>query len=259
MKEELSISLVQYDIAWENCGKNLKKLDTLIGDLKNTPDIILLPETFNTGFTMRSTDFAEDMDGETVSWMKEKARQTDAAICGSIIIKEGSRYYNRFLWIEDGKTPIVYDKRHLFRMGNEDQSFSPGSKRLIIDYEGWKIMPLICYDLRFPVWSRNDSMYDLLIYVANWPAARQKVWEIITQARAIENQTWLAGVNRIGTDGQGIEYKGGTCIINPKGEYELNDHSRSEKVLTGVLSYKEMAQFRAKFPVWKDADRFEIK
>jgi omega-amidase len=258
-QEKLCLALAQVNIVWEDPGANRINYDRLFNESLKDADIIILPEMFNTGFTMHSSDLAESMDGKTISWMKEKAFYFNAAICGSLIIKENDRFYNRLIWVNPNGELSYYDKRHLFRIGKENEFFSAGHERIIVSYKGWNICPLVCYDLRFPVWSRNRNDYDLLIYIANWPRSRQAVWDILLKARAIENQTWLAGVNRVGKDGAGIEYSGESCIINPRGEIVLAKDGLSEKMIMNNISYKELKKFREKFPVWKDADPFSIK
>lgn len=259
IQDLLTIAIIETDVIWENPDANRKKLDHLLRKKGRQTDIILLPEMFNTGFTMHSRDMAETMDGESVEWMKEKAFSLKTAVCGSLIIKEENRFYNRLIWVSPDAGISFYDKRHLFRMGEEDKHFSRGENKLIINYKGWKIYPLICYDLRFPVWSRNKNNYDLLIYLANWPSSRQAVWDILLRARAIENQSWVAGVNRIGIDGTGINYVGGSCIVNAKGENITGENSGEEEIIFKTISYKELLDFRTKFPVWKDADDFSVK
>lgn len=252
----LQISIIQPGLAWESRDANLNHIASLISGIEET-SLVILPEMFATGFTMNAEQFAEAMDGPTLSWMKEKAAEKEAAIAGSIIAKEGAVFFNRLLWVTPGGEVQWYDKRHLFTMGGENLHYSPGNKRLIVDYKGWRICPLICYDLRFPVWSRNKGDYDLLIYVANWPSARQHVWENLLVARAIENQAYVAGVNRVGSDAGGIGYEGGSAVVDAKGGATFL--GSSEQVKTFTVSLSELHRFREEFPVLNDRDDFEIK
>ena len=203
--KDLQIAIIQTDILWEDIEGNLKKFSKLISTIDQSVDLIVLPEMFSTGFSMRSNEMAESMDGKAVLWMKEMASSTNACITGSVIIKDMGKNYNRLIWATPNGEVSHYDKRHLFRMSKEQEHFSAGEKKLIVELKGWKICPLICYDLRFPVWARNKENYELLIYVANWPAPRKKVWETLLQARAIENISYVVGVNRIGEDGNGYD------------------------------------------------------
>ncbi|MDH6307681.1 omega-amidase [Dysgonomonas sp. PFB1-18] len=256
--EKLRISLVQYDIAWENKQKNLDYIQKVISALSGKTDIIVLPEMCTTGFSMNSRNLAEPDNGNTITSLKQWSKQYNVAICGSYIAEDNGNYYNRGFFI----TPAdehYYDKRHLFRMGGEPQYFSAGSEKIIFTYKGFNICLLICYDLRFPVWARNvDNAYDLLIYVANWPASRAKVWNTLLIARALENMSYVCGVNRIGTDGNNLDHEGGSKLINAKGDEISAIPLNQEQVETVCISKIELEHFRAKFPVWKDADRFEI-
>jgi len=254
----LRISLAQYDIVWENKSANLDKVECIIRKLSGETDVLVLPEMFSTGFSMNSHNLAEPVTGETITHLKKFSHEHNMAICGSFIAVENGKYYNRGFFITP-QHEYYYDKRHLFRMGNEMQSYSAGRKRLVVEHKGFKICLLICYDLRFPVWARNvDNQYDLLIYVANWPAARAKVWNALLVARAIENMCYVCGVNRCGTDGNGLKHDGGSMLIDAKG-YEMSSISMSEDVETISISKNELEEFRQKFPVWKDADRFKIE
>jgi omega-amidase len=258
MKEKLNITLVQTELYWEEKYNNLARFDALIGKIENA-DIIVLPEMFTTGFSMQAEKLGEKMDGTTVKWIIQKAKEKNCAVCGSVIIEENNKYFNRFVWSDEAGNVFTYDKRHLFRMGNEQEHYSAGNKKIIIDYKGWKIQPLICYDLRFPVWSRNsNNNYDLLLYVANWPEARRHPWMTLLAARAIENQCCVAGVNRIGTDGRGINHSGDSMLIDFKGEI-IQTADAKEIILNADISLSELNDFRMKFPVSKDADEFEIR
>lgn len=255
MGGNLNITLVQYDIAWENQGHNIKKLDKVFRQISNT-DLVILPETFTTGFSMKPLHLFESMEGSTARWMRGKANELDAAITGSLIIKEGENIYNRALWVTPDGNIEYYDKRHLFSMGGEDGEFTAGAAKLIAEYKGWRICPLICYDLRFPVWSRNLDSYDLIIYMANWPSPRHHVWEKLLIARAIENQAYCIGVNRTGTDGMGVEYHGGSALVDAKGIGTFLNSQ--EQVKSFDISLSELQDFREKFPVLNGMDRFSI-
>ena len=256
-EDTLRVSLVQQDIAWEDKGKNLAFMENIISFHAQSSDLIVFPEMCTTGFTMNSRALAEGIDGETIACLKKWSKTFDVSLCGSFIASERDQIFNRGFFI----TPdcdSYYDKRHLFRMGNEPQYFDSGNKRLLVEYKGFKICLLICYDLRFPVWARNvDNEYDLLIYVANWPASRAQVWKTLLTARAIENMSYVCGVNRYGTDGNGLDYNGGSAMFDAKG-YEMTSMVAGEDIETVAISKNELEKFRMKFPVWKDADRFDI-
>jgi len=248
----MRITTIQYNIIWEDKESNLKNLTSKINTIQS--DVIVLPEMFTTGFTMTPNHLAESMTGNTVQWMKEIALTKDLAICGSIIIREGDKYFNRFIWVNPDGTIYHYDKRHLFL--NEDQNYTRGDKKLIIEYGGWKICPLICYDLRFPVWSRNSENYDILIYVANWPDKRKLAWRSLLVARAIENQCYVIGVNRVGEGGR-LFYSGGTSLINALGEVQYTN-SHIEEVWTTTLSKYDLDKIRTQLPFLEDKDNFSI-
>lgn len=257
MQSHLKLSLIQTDLVWENPKANQEKFSSLINELEET-DLIILPETFNTGFSMDSKKLAEKMDGPTIAWMRNEAEEANSVICGSLIIEEEGKYYNRFIWMEPDGSVQHYDKRHLFRMGEENKSFTNGTEKLIINYKGWKICPMICYDLRFPVWSRNQEQYDLLIYVANWPEVRINAWEKLLYARAIENQSYVAAANRIGIDGVGVNCSGSSMLIDPKGDLIYKAQDQMEMTNTSSISLSELHDFRKKFPVAMDADKFNV-
>src|SRR3972149_5147564 len=217
--DKLKVTLFQVDIKWEKQNENLKKYDRLFSQLDAETDLVVLPELFATGFTMNVINQWESTDGNTVNWLIKKAKANNALILGSVIIKENNNYFNRLLAVFPDGDIQYYDKRHLFRMGEEHIHYTTGSKKLFITYKEWKIFPLICYDLRFPVWSRNvNNEYDLLVYIANWPEKRREHWLKLLFARAIENQSYVIGVNRIGKDGRGVGYSGDSIVIDPKGE-----------------------------------------
>jgi omega-amidase len=254
----MKISVIQPDIAWEDKSRNFQNLTSLIFPLLNNTDIIILPEMFNTGFSMRPAELGEPADGETFMWMKALAEKGNFGVCGSYIVKEGIHFFNRWVFVSPDNTTWHYDKRHLFSMGGEDSLFSAGTSRLVFSFRGVKISPFICYDLRFPVWSRNRDEYDLIIYSANWPEIRKNVWNTLLKARAIENQCYVAGCNRTGTDAEGIKYCGESMIINPRGELIEFAESEDECSITADISISELADFRKKFPVSSDADDFNI-
>ena len=265
--QDLSVSIIQTNLFWENSTANLANLEEKIAQISLPTDLIILPEMFTTGFTMNAKMVAEPMNFTTFKWMKQQAKRTQAVITGSFIVKEGDQFFNRLIWMRPDGSYETYDKRHLFRMGEEDRTFTAGTKQLIVELKGWRICPLICYDLRFPVWSSNvipniehptsNIQYDLLIYVANWPSVRSQVWDILLQARAIENQSYCIGVNRVGEDGMGLEYAGNSAVIDFKGN-QLFYQKKSEAIVNQILSKKELENFRTKFPAYLDADEFEI-
>lgn len=256
--ENLRISLIQFEVVWENPEVNRLKLSELISGLKGQTDLMLLPEMFTTGFSMRANEQAETMAGESVSWMVNQSRKHHAALAGSLIIKDGGQYFNRFLFVTPEGKIYHYDKRHLFSIGEEHLYFSSGKERVIVNFRGWRIIPMVCYDLRFPVWCRSIKQADLMLFVANWPEARKQVWQTLLKARAIENQVFVAGVNRTGKDGAGIGYQGESMIIDPRGNVIADLGNKTEDVATSDLSLKELKLFRDKFPVGRDADSFEI-
>lgn len=261
--QDLTVTVIQSPTYWESVSANLGMFEEKIWEIEEETDVIILPEMFNTGFSMKPEKLSEPMNFTTFKWMKQMAKQTNAVITGSLIIKEKGDYFNRLIWMEPDGNYYHYDKRHLFRMANEHDHYSGGTERLILDYKGWKICPLICYDLRFPVWSRNSGKditsfdYDLLLYVANWPAARVNAWDTLLRARAIENLSYCIGVNRIGKDGMDIPHNGHSAILDPKG-YELFYAEDQEVIKTLTLSYTDLIAYRNKFPANKDADDFTI-
>jgi len=254
----MKISVIQPDIAWEDKSRNFQNLSGLISPLFNITDIVILPEMFNTGFSMNAEQLSEPFDGETFAWMKSTAEKGNFGLCGSYIVKENMNFFNRWVFVSQGNEVLYYDKRHLFSMGGEDKLFSGGKSRLIFSFRGVKISPYICYDLRFPVWSRNREVSDLMIYSANWPGNRRKVWTTLLKARAIENQCYVAGSNRTGTDGSGIAYFGDSMIIDPRGEIIASAEKDEECSVSAEISLTELADFRKKFPVINDADDFTI-
>ncbi len=218
--------------------------------------LIILPEMFTTGFSMESEKLKETMDGLSVSWMKKLAKKKDASVIGSLIVEDKGKIWNRAIWVfPDGKLTF-YDKRHLFSMGEEPLHYAAGDEKIIVEFRGWKFCPLICYDLRFPVWSRNSENYDVLIYMANWPSSRHHVWKNLVVARAIENQSYCVGVNRTGNDGAGLNYLGNSAMVSPKGFAEFMGENETTK--TFEISYSELYNFRNNFPVLNDRDEFNI-
>ncbi len=253
----LKLSLVQINLAWENKKENLSRIRQLINKEQPVSDIILLPEMFSTGFSMNPAPHAESMSGDTVQWMTELAENFNTLVCGSIIIKSDSEFVNRFIAVSANGVHAYYDKRHLFRMANEETFYKQGTQRVVFSWRGWRILPQICYDIRFPVWIRNQNDYDLALFVANWPEPRKDVWRSLLVARSIENQAYVAGVNRIGSDKNDINHSGDSMFINPKGNI-LADAGNEERVLTTTLSLDELEKFRIKFPAHIDKDSFTI-
>lgn len=258
MKEILNLSLVQTDIIWQMPKENLQRYEDMLAPLKGKTDLIVLPEMFTTGFSMESRAMAESMNGISVVWMQQQASALGAATCGSLIIKEKGSYVNRFIFAHPDGRIDTYDKRHLFAMAGEHEFYEPGSERVIIEYLGWRICPQICYDLRFPVWSRNDLGYDLLVYVANWPDQRAYDWRTLLKARAIENQCYVAAVNRVGSDANGHHYRGDSCVIDPGWRHTLAELSHAECIFTQIISASHLKAVRNKLPFLKDRDIFTI-
>jgi predicted amidohydrolase len=213
---------------------------------------------FTTGFTMNASEHAESMEGDTLLWMKGIAAEKNSVVCGSIIVVERKKFYNRLLWVQPDGQVHFYDKRHLFRMAGEHKTFSGGNKKLIVEWKGWRICPMVCYDLRFPVWSRNVNDYDLLLYVANWPQRRKYAWNQLLIARAIENQCYVAGVNRVGLDGQNITYSGDSVVLDPLGQKRSSLKTLATAIETVTLNGKTLSELRKEFPVLMDADQFKI-
>ncbi len=269
----LSFTLLQTDLHWENKTANLEMLEEKIMGIKELTEIVVLPEMFSTGFSMKPELLAEKMDGSTIQWMKRVAASKKIILTGSVIIEENGYYYNRLIWMLPNGQYGVYDKRHRFAYAGEDDHYTAGTKRLIASAKGWKINLLVCYDLRFPVWARQapsspstfprgeeekNIEYDVLVYVANWPDRRIHAWKTLLQARAIENQCYVVGVNRVGKDGMDIQYSGESMVVDPFGEV-LYTKKGEEDIFTITLDKVHLDSGRAKFPFWKDADEFEIK
>jgi predicted amidohydrolase len=257
--DNLRISLVQSNIIWEDIDGNISHAGDLLRRLQGKTDLAVLPEMFSTGFTLFPEYLAETDAGKTIPAIKRYAREFDFALAGSFIAAENGKFYNRAFFITPSGEEYYYDKRHLFSISGEDKHYSGGVKRLTVAYKNWKICLMVCYDLRFPVWCRNvENGYDILVFVASWPHSRKTAWEALLKARAIENLCYAVGVNRTGSDGNQITYTGGTYVFSPKGELLL-DLGTEEKTDSLELDRKELDRIRTKFPVWKDADLFEIK
>jgi omega-amidase len=254
----LRVTIVQAALHWQDAEANRTMFAEKLAATSPATDLIVLPEMFTTGFSMEASQLAEEAEGPTLQWMREQAAKHQAVITGSVIVREGENYFNRLFWVRPEGTYEHYNKRHLFRMAKEHHTYTPGSEKLLVELKGWNICPLVCYDLRFPVWSRNkDSQYDLLLYVANWPKPRSSAWSILLQARAIENLAYVVGVNRVGTDGNGNPYSGDSAIIHPKG-YKLLETTEAEGMHTITLSKQELDDFREAFPAHLDADDFTL-
>lgn len=254
----LKITLIQAYLFWENIDKNLHNLGLKLSTVKEKTDLIVLPEMFNTGFTMNATALAEEMDGKTIKWMREKANRYGAVVTGSLIIKENGNYYNRLIWMKPDGSYEYYDKKHLFGLAAEEKVYTAGRKKLMVELNGWKIMPVICYDLRFPVWLRNhDELYDLLLVVASWPEKRAKHWNTLIPARAIENQSYIVALNRVGHDGNELYYSGDTTCLDPEGKVVY--YKRDEEDIYTFTIYKDAVEkTRQQMPFLKDADQFKI-
>jgi omega-amidase len=257
--QDLVITLIQSRLSWEDRSANLDHLGKKIAALAEQTDLIILPEMFTTGFSMAPENIYEEEGGPAIDWMRNQAVLKNAVVCGSMIFKEKGSFYNRLVWMRPDGTHSTYDKRHLFRMADEHMHYTQGSKRLIEELKGWKIFPLICYDLRFPVWSRRitGNDYDCLIYIANWPERRNLHWKVLLQARAIENQSYCIGVNRVGEDGNGISHSGDSSVFGPRGEL-IYSKEHEENVAVVTLSKQELIAYRKAFPADRDADGFTI-
>ncbi|NLR60114.1 amidohydrolase [Chitinophaga polysaccharea] len=261
---DLKVTLIQSQLHWEDREANLRMFDEKINSITERTEVVFLPEMFSTGFSMKSAQLAETMDGTAVQWMKRKAAEKNIIITGSLIIEEQGEYLNRLIWMLPNGTYGTYDKRHLFGYAGENEHYTPGNKRLIAQVKGWKINLNICYDMRFPVWARNtiqadtnEAAYDLLVYVANWPERRKTAWTTLLQARAIENQCFAIGVNRVGNDGNNIYHSGETSLIDPMGEI-IYRKSHDEDVFTYTLQRERLDEVRKNIPFLKDADAFTI-
>lgn len=275
--ESLHVTLIQSDLSWENKTANLDMFESKISAVREKMELVVLPEMFNTGFSMNPERLSEDMEGPTLQWMKRVSRENKIVLTGSIIIKENDQYYNRMIWMLPNGNMGIYDKRHLFAFAGEDEKYDAGRKRLIASLKGWKLNLQVCYDLRFPVWARqsvpihllpdgsfekgqdetNTPEYDVLVYVANWPEKRSHAWKTLLKARAIENQCYVIGVNRVGIDGNEHRYSGDSMVVGPLGD-ELTTVSHEEAVIHYVLSFDALKSIRDKFQFLRDADPFII-
>lgn len=252
--QDLTLTLIQTELAWEDTSANLSRFDAGIDALETATDLIILPEMFSTGFSMGAPELAEPMDGAAITWMKKKAVEKDTVITGSVMVKDTGRFYNRLVWARPDGTISTYNKKHLFRYAGEEKVYTAGEQWLTVELKEWRIRPFICYDLRFPIWTRNlNHAYDLAIFVANWPAKRAPHWRALLKARAIENQTYVAAVNRVGKDGNGFDYDGHSSLIAPTGKV-LFEKERSPCTTTLSLSYNVLKAYREQFPAWMDAD-----
>jgi predicted amidohydrolase len=260
----LTVTTIQADLQWENKAANLRHLEEKIDGIGTSTELVVLPEMFPTGFSMRPASLAEPMDGPTIRWMQSVAARKKIILTGSVIIEEDGNYFNRLIWMLPTGQYGCYDKRHRFAYAGEDEHYTAGQKRLVASVKGWKVLLLVCYDLRFPVWSRQQPPepanleYDLIIYVANWPERRSHAWKTLLQARAIENQSYVVGVNRVGVDGNKIAHSGDSMIIDPLGE-TLYHAPREEDVFTITLEKQHLDNIRQHFPFWRDADHFYIE
>jgi len=291
----LTITIIQTDLKWEDKKANLRNLEDKILSIRENTELVVLPEMFSTGFSMNPEKLAEDMNGPTVAWMRDVAARKRIILTGSVIIKDEEDYFNRLIWMLPNGGYGYYDKRHRFAFAGEDEHYTAGRKRLLTSVKGWKILPLVCYDLRFPVWSRQTPAprpdvgenedgadvadrnepggrsangglpaaepaleYDILLYVANWPERRNLAWKTLLRARAIENQAYVIGVNRVGDDGKNIHHSGDSMIIDPLGEI-LYEKAQAEDVHTLTLRKENLAEIRGRFPFWRDADHFSIE
>ena len=261
--QDLNITIVQSNLVWEDCKANLVNFDKKLQLIDGPTDLVVLSEMFNTGFSINPEKIAEKPYGRAFTWMQEKARQLKCVITGSVLINDNGKYFNRLFWVHPDGGFDFYDKRHLFRLGEEYKVFSGGKQRKVFKLNGWKVLPQICYDLRFPVWSKNRYIdgqyeYDLMIYVANWPKVRNYAWKHLLIARAIENQAYVVGVNRVGIDGHQIHHSGDSMVLDAKGQVLAQASPGNEEIITSQISYNEMKTFREQFTIGLDWDQFEI-
>ena len=258
MQDQLKTTLIQSDTIWGAIDKNLQNLSQKIDAIAEKTDLIVLPEMFSTGFNMKPDTVAETMEGTAITWMKTKAAEKKCAISGSLIISENGNYYNRFVFVHHSGALVHYDKKHLFTLAGEDKIYTAGTNRLLFEYKGWKISPFVCYDLRFPVWSRNTENYDIVIYSANWPKPRINAWDTLLEARAIENMCYCIGVNRVGKDENNLEYSGHSKVISPLGNILQETLNNMEDSITVSLSKSDLKKTRDKFQFLNDKDNFEL-
>jgi len=258
MSNTLSIATIQFDVKWEDKQSNFRYVEQQLLLIDKATQLVILPEMFSTGFSMNPSLLAESMEGETVKWMTELAEKFSVALMGSIIVSENGNNFNRMIFAKPDGEIEFYDKRHLFRMGEENNHYTGGKQRKIFNFLGWRICPQICYDLRFPVWSRNRNDYDLLVYVASWPKARRDVWRTLAIARAMENQSYVAIANRVGVDGMNLEYSGDSMIIDYKGDIIAEAVLGESSVVNAIIDKQQLIEFKDKFPTWMDADVFTL-
>ena len=250
----LKITLIQTEPVWEDINDSLALFDEKINDISEKTDLIILPEMFTTGFSMNASSLAQDINGSSIKWLQKNSRQINADIVGSIIFKSNELYFNRLLWAKPDGRLFTYDKKHLFRFAGEEKVYSAGVGNITVELNGWKIRPFICYDLRFPAWTRNiKNKYDIAVFIANWPEKRSMHWKSLLQARAIENQCYVIGVNRVGVDGNGLFYSGDSSVIDPLGKIIFQKHDE-ECTYTTVLSFNILEDYRKTFPAWMDSD-----
>ena len=255
--EDLSISLVQTKLLWQQAKANCHHIGDMLDAHNSQTDLIVLPEMFNSGFTLDATKVAESMSGDTVSWMKELAAHHNAAVTGSLVINDNGQNFNRMVISYPDGSLDFYDKKHLFRMANEQKRYSAGDSRVIINWRGWRVALYVCYDLRFPVWCRNQNDTDLMLFVSSWPAARSYPWSTLLRARAMENLCYVCGVNRIGTDANDIAYSGDSALLDMVGA-DLCQMGDADRIATHTLSAEKLVRFREKFPAHLDADEFSV-
>ena len=258
MTSFLKTALVQSNLVWENTLQNRLNFTSKIESLSGKADLVVLPELFTSGFTMQPENVAETMDGETINWLKELTKKFNLAITGSLVIKIDNTYRNRLIFVKPNGVLQFYDKRHSFTLAGEDKVYTSGNKKLIINYKGFKICPLICYDLRFPVFARNKENYDVLLFVANWPKQRIEAWKILLKARAIENMSYCIGVNRVGLDANNYEYSGDSAVYNVLGEKESNLEAYKEGIEIITISKNHIEEARQKLSFLNDMDSFEL-
>lgn len=258
MQNQLTLSLIQTDIIWKNIPKNLQRIEEKIHSISTKTDLIVLPEMFSTGFVMEPESVAEGMQGSAVQWMQQIAKDKQTALIGSLIIQENQQYFNRVVFVHPSGAMTHYDKKHLFTLAGEDKIYTAGNNRLLFEYKGWKISPFVCYDLRFPVWTRNTENYDLAIFVANWPKARVTAWDTLLKARAIENMSYVVGVNRIGTDANDLEYPGHSQAIDPLGAIIQKAEKQEETIVTITLEKDNLQKTREQFQFLNDRDQFTL-
>lgn len=258
MQNQLKITLIQTDTVWKDIVTNLQNIEDKIASIEEGTDLIVLPEMFSTGFVMQPNSIAETMEGSAIQWMKKTASHYKTALAGSLIIEENGLYFNRFIFVHHSGALTYYDKKHLFTLAGEDKIYTAGKHRLLFEYKGWKISPFVCYDLRFPVWSRNTEGYDIALYSANWPKPRINAWDSLLKARAIENMCYCIGVNRVGTDANNLEYNGHSQVIDPLGEILKLSQENEEAVCTAILDKEKLDSCRRKFQFLQDRDAFEF-